>query len=49
MSFLNIMIIKSKNMFRLIIEINNILRFNTSRLKLWLFFIYVDKDQKVYT
>jgi len=45
MSFFNIMIIKSKNMFTLIIEINNILKFNTSRL----FFIYVDKDQKVYT
>ncbi len=49
MSFLNIMIIKSKNMFTLIIEINNILKFSASRLILWLFFIYVNKDQKVYT
>lgn len=43
------MIIKSKNMFTLIIEINNILKFNTSILIFWLFFIYVDKDEKMYT
>jgi hypothetical protein len=36
-------------MFLLIIVINNIFKFNTLNLILWLFFTYAKKDHEVYT
>ncbi len=35
-------------MFILIIVINNIFKFNTLNLIIWLFFTYANKDQNVY-
>jgi hypothetical protein len=49
MQLFNIIQINSKNMFILIIELNNIFKFNTLRFSLWLFYIFLDKDHKVYT
>ncbi len=52
-SFLNfdfsISLINSNNMFILIIEINNISKFNMFRLNLWLFYIFLGEDYEIYT
>jgi hypothetical protein len=45
----NIINLNSNNMFILIIKLNNILKSDMLRLDLWLFYIFLDKDHKMYT
>jgi len=45
----NIIDINSKNMFILIIKLNNILKFDMLRQKLWLLYTFLDKDHEMYT
>jgi len=49
MWFFNIININSKNIFILIIELNNIYKFNKLRFSLWLLLLFFDKDNKMYT
>jgi hypothetical protein len=49
MSFLNIININLKNIFILIIKLNNNLKFDMLKHDLWLFYTIFYKDHKMYT